>query len=171
MTGARDPYLDGARAVQGARDVFSDGARSVSDAHDPYTDGARGVQDQRSPYYDGAHVVAGLDRTGVSAPPARAVDPYYDGARKVGYLAPSVDGQAEAVTEALSLAGVETETVTYLETHGTGTPVGDPIEITALTQAFRTFTPRTGFCAIGSVKTNIGHLDTAAGVASLTKVV
>jgi acyl transferase domain-containing protein/thioesterase domain-containing protein len=94
-----------------------------------------------------------------------------DGSRKVGYLAPSVDGQAEAVTEALSLAGIDPETVTYLETHGTGTPVGDPIEITALTQAFRTFTARRGFCAIGSVKTNIGHLDTAAGVASLAKVV
>ena len=80
VLGARDPYSDGARSVQEARDVFSEGARSVSDARDPYTDGARGVQDQRSAYFDGAHTVAGLDRTGVSADPARSVDPYLDGA-------------------------------------------------------------------------------------------
>jgi len=93
-----------------------------------------------------------------------------DGAQKVGYLAPSVDGQATCVAEALAVAGVEPETVSYVECHGTGTPMGDPIEIAALTQAFRTGGDKSGYCGIGSVKTNIGHLDTAAGVASLIKV-
>jgi acyl transferase domain-containing protein/thioesterase domain-containing protein len=92
-----------------------------------------------------------------------------DGAGKSGYLAPSVDGQAECVAEALSVAGVSPDTIGYIETHGTGTPIGDPIEIAALTQAFRARTKQKGFCAIGSVKGNIGHLDTAAGGASLIK--
>jgi acyl transferase domain-containing protein/thioesterase domain-containing protein len=92
-----------------------------------------------------------------------------DGAGKVGYLAPSVDGQAAAITEALAMAGVSAESIGYVECHGTGTKMGDPIEVAALTQAFRQSTAKTGFCAIGSVKTNIGHLDTAAGVASLIK--
>ncbi|QSQ18951.1 SDR family oxidoreductase [Pyxidicoccus parkwayensis] len=94
-----------------------------------------------------------------------------DGARKVGYLAPSVDGQADAVVEALNVSGVSADHIDYVECHGTGTPVGDPIEITALTQAFRTQTQKSGYCRIGSVKTNIGHLDTAAGVASFIKVI
>jgi acyl transferase domain-containing protein len=94
-----------------------------------------------------------------------------DGGRKVGYLAPSVDGQAEAVAEALNLSGVPADTIGYIECHGTGTPVGDPIEVAGLTHAFRSLTDRRGFCAIGSVKTNIGHLDTAAGVAGFVKVV
>src|SRR5688572_3148621 len=94
-----------------------------------------------------------------------------DGGRKVGYLAPSVDGQAEAVAEALNLSGVPADTIGYIECHGTGTPVGDPIEIAGLTHAFRSLTDRKGFCAVGSAKTNIGHLDTAAGVAGFIKVV
>ena len=94
-----------------------------------------------------------------------------DGSMKVGYLAPSVDGQAKAVAEALAISGVDPETITYVEAHGTGTPVGDPIEIVALTQAFRTKTRKSGYCALGSVKSNIGHLDTAAGVAGLIKTV
>jgi non-ribosomal peptide synthase protein (TIGR01720 family) len=92
-----------------------------------------------------------------------------DGSGKVGYTAPSVDGQAEVVSMAQAVAGVEPDSITYVEAHGTGTPLGDPIEIKALTQAFRRQTQRTGFCAIGSVKTNLGHLDTAAGVAGLMK--
>jgi len=92
-----------------------------------------------------------------------------DGASKVGYLAPSVDGQAEAMAEAYAVAGVSPDDIGYIECHGTGTTMGDPIEVEALTQAFRTRTERTAFCRIGSVKTNIGHLDTAAGVASLIK--
>ncbi|MAT84333.1 MAG: polyketide synthase, partial [Gammaproteobacteria bacterium] len=92
-----------------------------------------------------------------------------DGSSKVGYLAPSVEGQAAAIAEAMAVADVTADTIEYVECHGTGTPVGDPIEISALTQAFRESTEATGFCRIGSVKTNIGHLDTAAGVASLIK--
>ncbi|MBL9075949.1 MAG: SDR family NAD(P)-dependent oxidoreductase [Planctomycetes bacterium] len=94
-----------------------------------------------------------------------------DGARKVSYLAPSVDGYAEVVAEALALADVPADHVQYVEAHGTGTSVGDPIEIEALTQAFRASTGKKGYCGIGSVKTNIGHLDTAAGVAGFLKVV
>lgn len=94
-----------------------------------------------------------------------------DGSLKVGYTAPSVDGQAEAIATAHALAKVNPETITYIETHGTGTALGDPIEITALTEAFRAGTAKKAFCAIGSVKTNIGHLDAAAGVAGLIKTV
>jgi acyl transferase domain-containing protein/thioesterase domain-containing protein len=94
-----------------------------------------------------------------------------DGARKVGYLAPSVAGQADAIAEALTVADTEADSISYVETHGTGTAVGDPIEIAALTRAFRTSTERNGFCAIGSLKTNIGHLDAAAGVAGFIKTV
>lgn len=90
-----------------------------------------------------------------------------DGASKVSYLAPSVDRQAAAAAEALEVADVEADTVSYVAAHGTGTKIGDPIEISALTQAYRQTTEKTDYCAIGSVKTNIGHLDTAAGVASL----
>jgi acyl transferase domain-containing protein/thioesterase domain-containing protein len=91
-----------------------------------------------------------------------------DGSQKAGYLAPSVDGQARAAVEALGIANVEPGSVNYIEAHGTGTPVGDPIEVAALTQAYGD--GGRGFCGIGSLKTNIGHLDTAAGVASLIKV-
>jgi acyl transferase domain-containing protein/2-polyprenyl-3-methyl-5-hydroxy-6-metoxy-1,4-benzoquinol methylase/aryl carrier-like protein len=94
-----------------------------------------------------------------------------DGAGKVGYTAPSVEGQAAVIAEAQSLAGVDPETITYVEAHGTGTKLGDPIEIAALTQAFRLRTQRKNFCAIGSVKSNIGHLDTAAGMAGLIKTI
>jgi acyl transferase domain-containing protein/thioesterase domain-containing protein len=94
-----------------------------------------------------------------------------DGARKVGYLAPSVEGQAEVIAEALDFAGIGADEVSYVETHGTGTLVGDPIEIRALTKAFRRTTERAGYCAIGSLKTNVGHLDAAAGIAGLIKTV
>jgi phthiocerol/phenolphthiocerol synthesis type-I polyketide synthase E len=92
-----------------------------------------------------------------------------DGALKIGYTAPSVAGQSEVIGEALSMAGVEAGSVSYVEAHGTGTVLGDPIEMAALTDAFRSHTQAKNFCAIGSVKTNIGHLDTAAGVAGLIK--
>ena len=94
-----------------------------------------------------------------------------DGSNKVNYLAPSVDGQAAAINEALMLANVEPETVTYIETHGTGTSIGDPIEVAALTMAYGADTEEKQFCGIGSVKPNIGHLDTAAGVAGFIKAV
>ena len=93
-----------------------------------------------------------------------------DGAAKAGYLAPSVDGQARCIAEAQAVAGVKADSISYVECHGTGTYLGDPIEVAALTQAFRETTDGVGTCRIGSVKTNIGHLDTAAGVASLVKV-
>jgi acyl transferase domain-containing protein/thioesterase domain-containing protein len=92
-----------------------------------------------------------------------------DGGTKSGYLAPSVDGQAAAIVEAQGLAGVGADSIGYVECHGTGTFLGDPIEIEGLTQAFRQSTDRKGFCHVGSVKSNIGHLDTAAGVVGLIK--
>ncbi len=94
-----------------------------------------------------------------------------DGALKVGYTAPSVDGQAEVISEAWAASGVEMESVSYIEAHGTGTRLGDPIEVQALTKAFRAETDRKQFVALGSIKTNIGHLDVAAGVAGLIKTI
>jgi acyl transferase domain-containing protein len=92
-----------------------------------------------------------------------------DGSAKAGYTAPSVDGQADVIVEALANAEVDAESISYVEAHGSGTPVGDPIEVFALTKAFRNFTQRNGYCAIGSVKTNVGHLDVAAGMAGIIK--
>ena len=94
-----------------------------------------------------------------------------DGSFKMGFTTPSADGQAAVIEEAQKDAGVHPETITYVETHGTGTSLGDPIEIAALNQAFRRHTWKTGFCAIGSVKSNIGHASRAAGIASLLKTV
>lgn len=94
-----------------------------------------------------------------------------DGSVKVAYTAPSVEGQSAVISEALAVADVDPDTVTYVEAHGTGTELGDPIEIAALTRAYRQSTDRVGYCTVGSVKTNIGHLDTAAGVAGLVKTV
>jgi acyl transferase domain-containing protein/aryl carrier-like protein len=94
-----------------------------------------------------------------------------DGTAKVGYTAPSIEGQAQVIRTALSMADVPADTIGYVEAHGTGTTLGDPIEVAALTQAFRSATARRGYCAIGSLKTNIGHLDAAAGVAGLIKAV
>jgi non-ribosomal peptide synthase protein (TIGR01720 family) len=94
-----------------------------------------------------------------------------DGADKVSYTAPRIDGQAEVIQAAQAIAEVGPASITYIEAHGTGTALGDPVEIAALTQAFRHRTPQKQFCAIGSVKTNIGHLDTAAGIAGLIKTV
>ena len=94
-----------------------------------------------------------------------------DGAGKIGYTAPSVDGQARAIARALAMADVPPETIGYVEAHGTGTVLGDPIEMAGLTQAFRASTDEQGFCAVGSVKANVGHLGAAAGVAGLIKTV
>ena len=93
-----------------------------------------------------------------------------DGSNKVSFTAPSVDGHAQLISMAQALGGIDPETISYIEAHGTGTSLGDPIEIAGLTQAFRAGGAReNGFCGIGSVKTNIGHLDAAAGVAGLIK--
>jgi non-ribosomal peptide synthase protein (TIGR01720 family) len=94
-----------------------------------------------------------------------------DGAGKVSYTAPSVDGQAEVIAEAMMLGEVEPETISYIQAHGTGTALGDPIEIAALSKVFQANTTKKGFCAVSSVKTNIGHLDAAAGIAGLIQTV
>jgi acyl transferase domain-containing protein/aryl carrier-like protein len=94
-----------------------------------------------------------------------------DGARKIGYTAPGADGQSKVIRAAHLMAEVPAETITYVEAHGTATPLGDPIEVSALTKAFREGTDQKGFCAIGSVKTNVGHLECAAGAAGLIKAV
>ncbi|WP_438487966.1 type I polyketide synthase [Streptomyces sp. S186] len=94
-----------------------------------------------------------------------------DGAVKVGFTAPSVAGQAAVITDALEVSGVDPASIGLVEAHGTGTALGDPIELAALTQAWRGFTERSGFCALGSVKSNVGHLDAAAGVTGFIKAV
>jgi amino acid adenylation domain-containing protein len=94
-----------------------------------------------------------------------------DGSVKVGYTAPSVEGQAQVITRAQKMAGVTADSITYLEAHGTGTPLGDPIEVAALNKAFRASTSETHFCSLGTAKANVGHLDVAAGATGLIKTV
>ena len=108
---------------------------------------------------DGDHIHAVIRGSAVSN----------DGSRKVGFTAPGADGQERVVRAAQLAAEVEPETITYVEAHGTGTEIGDPIEVGALSRVFREQTDRVGYCALGSVKTNIGHLNAAAGMASLIK--
>ena len=93
-----------------------------------------------------------------------------DGRAKMGYTAPSVIGQYEAIRLAHEMADVSADSISYMEAHGTSTALGDPIEVEALTRAFRRTTDQKQYCAIGSLKTNIGHLDVAAGVSGLIKV-
>lgn len=92
-----------------------------------------------------------------------------DAAQKVGYMAPSIAGQTAVIKQAMNNANVEAESIQYLEAHGTGTKIGDPIEVKALQNAYNT--QEKGYCALGSVKANIGHLDVAAGTAGMIKVV
>jgi amino acid adenylation domain-containing protein len=94
-----------------------------------------------------------------------------DGGFKMSFTAPSPEGQLEAIATAQTIAGVPAESITYVETHGTGTPLGDLVEVTALSEVFAAATEQRGFCALGAIKTNIGHLDAAAGVAGLIKAV
>ncbi len=94
-----------------------------------------------------------------------------DGSNKVGYTAPSIEGQAQVIAMAQAVARVEPGNITYIEAHGTGTELGDPIEIDALRQVFRKDISENQLCAIGSVKSSIGHLDAAAGIASLIKTI
>ncbi|ARU63537.1 hypothetical protein CBW65_22905 [Tumebacillus avium] len=110
---------------------------------------------------DGDHIMAVVKGSAVNN----------DGSQKVGYTAPSVEGQSAVISEALAMADVHPETVSYIEAHGTATPLGDPIEMTALTQAYRKHTEAANYCAIGSVKSNIGHLDAGAGAAGFIKTV
>ena len=93
-----------------------------------------------------------------------------DGASKVGFTAPSTEGQERVIRSAHAAAGITPETISYVEAHGTGTLLGDPIEIEALVNAFKRDTTEKQYCALGSVKSNIGHADAAAGVAGLIKV-
>ena len=108
---------------------------------------------------DGDHVYAVIKGSAINN----------DGSVKVGYTAPSVEGQCAAILDALSVAGVDAETINYVEAHGTATELGDPIEVTALSKAYGSRTERRQYCGIGSVKTNVGHLDRAAGVTALIK--
>ena len=94
-----------------------------------------------------------------------------DGSDRVGFTAPGLKGQTSVIRDALTMAEVAAETINYVEAHGSGTQLGDPIEVAALTRAFRAGTEKKQFCALGSVKTNIGHLDAAAGVTGLIKTV
>ena len=110
---------------------------------------------------DGDHIYAAIRGFGVNN----------DGAAKVGYTAPSVEGQARVIAMAQETGDVDPRTVGYIEAHGTGTPLGDPIELAALTQAFRIRTNDNQFCAIGTAKANVGHLDVAAGVTGLIHAV
>jgi acyl transferase domain-containing protein/surfactin synthase thioesterase subunit len=121
--------------------------------------GAILLKDLAAAIADGNHIYAVIKGSAINN----------DGADKVSYTASSTAGQARAMTEALLLADVSPDDIAYVECHGTGTVVGDPLEIDALTRAFRTRTDRRGFCAIGSVKSNIGHLEQAAGLAALIK--
>ncbi|MDM8515211.1 SDR family NAD(P)-dependent oxidoreductase [Desulfobacterales bacterium HSG16] len=94
-----------------------------------------------------------------------------DGSLKAGYTAPGIDGQTDVIAQALAVADIEPETISCLEAHGTGTSLGDPVEIEALKKAFDTGHGKKGFCAIGSVKTNIGHTNAASGIAGFIKTV
>ena len=121
--------------------------------------GAVLLKDVSAAVADGDHIYAVIRGSAINN----------DGADKISYTASSVAGQARAMVEAISVAGVSPDDIGYVECHGTGTIVGDPLEIDALSRAFRTGTDRQGFCAIGSVKTNIGHLEQTAGIAALIK--
>ena len=92
------------------------------------------------------------------------------GGKTGGFTVPNPNAQSDLIVSAILKAGIDPETVTCIEAHGTGTELGDPIEVAGLTRAFRTYTSRTGYCSLGSVKSNIGHLESAAGIAGLTKV-
>ncbi len=133
-------------AAQGT--VFSSGAGMVL---------LKRLEDARA---DGDHIVAVIKGAAINN----------DGAGKVSFTAPSVDGQAEVIQMAQALADVSPQTISYVEAHGTGTPLGDPIEVAALTQAFRMGgAENNNFCALGSLKTNVGHMDIASGIAALIK--
>ena len=110
---------------------------------------------------DGDHIYAAIKGSAINN----------DGSLKVGFTAPSAHGQSNAIANALDDAGIDADTISYIEAHGTATKMGDPVEVAALTQTFRQHTDKRNFCAIGSVKSNIGHLDAASGVTGLIKTV
>ncbi len=108
---------------------------------------------------DGDHIYAVIKGSAVNN----------DGSEKVGYTAPSIEGQTNVVAEAQAVAGIHPDSIRFIEAHGTGTPLGDPIEFAALTRAFQIESEQKQYCAIGSLKTNIGHLGLAAGAAGVIK--
>ncbi|MDE1175197.1 MAG: amino acid adenylation domain-containing protein [Edaphobacter sp.] len=149
--------------------VYVEGGMGSADGHcKPFDDDAQGtvfgsgvgvvlLKRLEDAISDGDHVYAVIRGFGVNN----------DGAGKIGYTAPSVEGQANVITMAQQAAGVDARTIEYVEAHGTATPLGDPIELAALTKAFRTSTEESGFCTIGTAKANVGHLDIAAGITGL----
>ncbi|HEV2639447.1 MAG TPA: amino acid adenylation domain-containing protein [Actinocrinis sp.] len=169
------------QAIAGAASLFSAG--ELGYVHQP---GLNFSSDGRSrAFADGADGMSGGEGVGVvvlkRARDALAdADQVYclirgiavnnDGGDKAGFYAPSVRGQTEVIRKALDVSGVDPATICYVEAHGTGTKLGDPIEVAALTEAYRHYTDRSGYCGIGSVKSNIGHLDAAAGMAGLIKL-
>lgn len=159
------PQVTGHRHVKGST-LSRTGAVRAFDAGADGTVGGNGVA---------AVLLKPLDRALADGDTVHAVilgsSVTNDGAAKTGFAAPGVAGQRDAVLGALRSAGVPAESVGYVEAHGTGTFKGDPIEFAALTEAFRRHTDRTGFCALGSTKPAIGHLDSAAGLAGLIKAV
>ncbi|MCI3928185.1 non-ribosomal peptide synthetase [Streptomyces sp. AN091965] len=172
---------DADQAIVGAASLFSAG--ELGYVHQP---GLNFSSDGRSrAFADGADGMSGGEGVGVvvlkrASEAIAAGDHVYclirgvavnnDGGDKAGFYAPGVRGQAEVIRKALDKAGTDPSTISYVEAHGTGTRLGDPIEVAALTEAYRHYTARSQYCGIGSVKSNIGHLDAAAGIAGLIKV-
>ncbi|WP_371930646.1 amino acid adenylation domain-containing protein [Streptomyces poriferorum] len=172
---------DADQAIVGAASLFSAG--ELGYVHQP---GLNFSSDGRSrAFADGADGMSGGEGVGVvvlkrASEAIAAGDHIYclirgvavnnDGGDKAGFYAPGVRGQTEVIRKALDKAGVDPSTISYVEAHGTGTRLGDPIEVAALTEAYRHHTARSQYCGIGSVKSNIGHLDAAAGIAGLIKV-
>src|SRR5262249_4947270 len=159
----RVPQRIGYRSVKGGI-LSPDGHCRAFDADAQGTIFGSGVgavllKDLAAAVTDGNHIYAVIKGSAINN----------DGSDKVSYTASSVAGQARAMVEALQVAEVSPDDIAFVECHGTGTTMGDPLEIDALTRAFRTGTERNGFCAIGSVKTNIGHLEQTAGLAALIK--
>lgn len=174
-TGRVDYALVGASTLHSLPDggyVHVNGLNFSSDGHikafDSSADGMIGgegaavivMKNARKAVQDGDHIY-GL---------VRGIQLNNDGPDRAGFYAPSVKGQTEVIERTLKTANVDPESICYVETHGTGTKIGDPIEFSALCNAYRKFTDKKGFCGIGSVKTNIGHLDTVAGLAGCIKI-
>ncbi|MFF3322772.1 type I polyketide synthase [Streptomyces sp. NPDC002889] len=159
------PQVTGHRHVKGST-ISRTGAVRAFDAAADGTVGGNGVA---------AVVLKPLERARADGDTVHAVilgsAVTNDGADKQGFAAPGTVGQRDALLGALRAAGVPADSIAYLEAHGTGTLKGDPIEFSALTEAFRRSTARTGFCAIGSTKPAIGHLDSCAGLAGLIKTI
>ncbi len=169
-----DIALAGAASVtvpQNAGHVYSEGAMLSADGHTRTFDAAA----SGTVFSDGAGMVVLKRLTDAK----RDGDRIYavirgaainnDGGHKASYTAPSVSGQAAVIAAAHALADVDPRTISYVEAHGTATPLGDPVEVEAMVQAFRARTQDRGFCAIGSIKSNIGHITAASGVAGLIK--